>query len=587
MEFYGTLLSIEVTILGIIAASIFVLLQMLHSNYSYKDMLISLRGSSLIVFSTLSTLLILFTAFGLLHYAMGSHDLIPRWNLGLTYIFSNDYLLVTTLVAFLCSVAFGIITIFANIKLLNPSTLLRKHLDELSITSVENFLYKRFGVTEPMKPILFQIKFVNQKDCDEETLEMDNKEKAEEAYQKQFQNYESSKMKAGIATEVFQSFENLFVKTISQGDRVAFNLALSDYETKIISVIEAGASDFPFQYMAQYLGESLNIYIEACRKHDLNSLTLELIRSIKRITLALSKKTKANEVKELLKILKENADSAIKNEERLLFREIIKSYEEIGDSALVTENHSQSGYSNIIDDVFRHLGWLAERLISANGIEEKPMMHDDDYEDEFGILYNTIFHFDHKYSYDYADAYPLIFFDAVHVLYDRMLDYYTSLGINEQIREQRRPEIKDWIWSCGYVFYSFAEKALEKGNGDGVSLACIRLGQVYRSAMDSKNYNVAKNFIELIVGLAIRCAASNQVLKGKTQGSLNIIKTLEQTILQSPFKQEIKSAVFDSYIKIHDDESDKKFSYIKSLGKKMGSNFGLNFNFEIGDESSE
>jgi hypothetical protein len=576
MEYYATLLSIEVTILGIIAASIFVLLQMLHSNYSYKDMLMSLRGSSLFAFSVTSILVTLFTAAGLLHYAMGYHDLIPRWNLGVITVFQNDYVLTATMFAFLASITFGIVTIFANIKLLNPTTLIGKHLDCFEVSSVENFLLRKYGVTEPVMPILMKIKFVGKKDGDEETVDMVDEAKAKATYEEQLGEYEEKKRKASEGADLFQPFENLFIKTIAQGDRKTFQTSLADYEAKITSIIESADNTFPYQYLSQYLGESLNLYIETCRRNDLNTLALDLVRSIKRITIALSKNTNSYEVKELLKILKENADSAINNEDRLLFREIIKSYQEIGDSALETENHAQDGYSSIIDEVFRHLGWLAERLITTKGIEQKPMMHDDDYEDEFGILYNTLFHFDHKYSYDHADAYPLIFFDAVMVLFERMLDYYSSLGKYEELSEQRRPEIKDWLWSCGYVFASFGEKALEKGNGDGVSLSAIRLREVYRKANNTKNYKLAKDFIELIVQFAVKCGSSTKELKGKTLGSTKIPESLEEIILESPYRQEIRTAVFDSYIKVHGDDSVKKLDYIKYLSKKMNDDFGLN-----------
>ena len=164
----------------------------------------------------------------------------------------------------------------------------------------------------------------------------------------------------------------------------------------------------------------------------------------------------------------------------------------------------------------------------------------------------------------------------MHVLYDKMLDYYTSLGDDEVSREERRYEIKDWIFSCGYVFASFADKALDEGNGDGVGLAAMRLRQVYRSAMTTKNPNIAKDFIELMVRLAVKCASSTKDLRGETMGSTNVVKDLEEIILQSPFKQEIRSAVFESYLKVDVGESAKKRDYIKSLGAKLNDDFGLN-----------
>lgn len=584
-EFYSTLFSIEVTLLGIIAASTFVLIQMLHTSFSYKEMLLPLKRGGLFAFYLVSVLLVLFTGVGLLHHSMGSHDFLTRWNLHSIEIFSSNYVLTGIFISFVISIILGIYAIYEAIKLLNPPTLIKKHLDAMDVQSVENFLYMRYGVVEPVEPILSQIKFVGT-DGEEEVKDMVNKEEAQKKYEKQLVQYESAKLKASKGNDVFQSFENLFINSIAKGDRSTVQQSISDYEEKIIDIINKSESHFPYKYLAQYLGESLNVYIEACRKHDQSTLALGLIRSTKSTVITLSKKTSSNEVKELLKTLKESADLAIKTENRLLFKEIIKSYEAIGDSAFEKEDHKQDGYSNLIDEVFRHLGWLAERLITSKGIEEKPMMHDEDYEDEFGILYNTLFHFDFKYSYDYADAYPLIFFDAVHVLYDRMLDYYTSLDEDEINRQSLRPEIKDWLFSCGYVFASFARHALEKGNGDGVSLAAMRLRQVYRSAENTKNYELAKDFIESITNLAVRCASTDKDLKGKTLGSTNVVENLEEIILKSPFKREIESAVFESYIKVDSSESRKKIAYIKSLGKKLNTNFGLNFDSLSGEDLS-
>ena len=584
-EFYSTLLGIEVTILGIIAAATFVLLQMLHSNFSYKDMLISLKRPSLSAFFILSVLLVIFTGLGLLHNTLAIHDFVLRINLNSGLIFNNSYVLLGVLVSFLLSISLGVFSIFESIRLLNPSTLIRKHIDLMSAENIEKFLYRKYGVQEPFRPISFSISFSGQENTPEEVAKKESEDKKkEEEYIAQVKHTEILKKQVANSEDVFEGFENLLIKSIAQADQGTFKYALVDYEVKIVSIIGSVSKTFPLKEFAVYIGESLNIYLEATRKHNVVSFAPRLIECTRKICIELSKNGNEVEVCEIFKVFKKQADVEIGNLDQQLFREIVKSYEEIGDAAFGAEDQNNNRRERILDDVFRHLGWLSERLLTKNGINERPVMYDDNYEDEFSILYNALFHFDHIYNYKYIDAYPIIFFDAIQVLYDEMLKIYAKLDDNEDSFSNKRAHIKDWLFSCAYVFSSFSSNAIRVSNGDGVSLAGLKLKQVYKSAVKVKADDLAKDIVELLVRLYIQCGTNPEKIVGDRYGTKTVLEDTEEVILGSAYRQNITSAVFENYLKIDESGSKNKYEYIKSLGKKMNSNFGLRFDPSTGNE---
>jgi len=112
--FYNNLFGIEITVFGIITAGIFVFLQILHSNFSYKDMLLSFKWVSLATYSVLSVFVILITGLGALHFAMGIHDLLTHWDLNSSIIFGSDYTIASIFVGFLISTVLGVVTIFES-----------------------------------------------------------------------------------------------------------------------------------------------------------------------------------------------------------------------------------------------------------------------------------------------------------------------------------------------------------------------------------------------------------------------------------------------------------------------------------------
>lgn len=572
-NFYNNLLGIEVTTFGVLTAAAFVFLQMMHTNFSFRDMFLSLRNRTLPFYALLSGLLVLFTGLGSLHFAIGAHDFIPQVNLNSREVFENGYVAAVLLLGFFYTAALGMVIVLGNIRLLNPAELLRRHLEFADASSVEKYLHSRFGVPSPLP--LVRIRFFSTKG-EEKTDEEEEAEwrEKEAQYERDTAKSETLKEAAKDAPDVFEAFDSLLIKAIAGGDTGSVKNGLENWTRKIIEIIGSGTDSFPGEHMGRHVAESLREFLEACRKHNSQSLAPYFIRATQRIALELMGTKHADATLEIMKTWKAQADIAIQESDRALFRDILQGYQEVGDLALKRDKEAPKERNEVREECFRHLGWLAERLLTKKGLEERPIMYDTDYYDEYGTLHNTLFHFSHKYNYDYPDLYPLIFFDAIHVLFNKMLDVYTQNAAPE--KASIRGEAKVRLFDCAYVYASFAQKAIAAGNADGVALAAVNLKQIHRSALEAGAEDAAQDSIQLIVRLAIECAANPEKVAGSE--ILRLPQGLEDIILNSTFTAEIRSEVFESYLpgKIEGDYK-KKWAYIKELGTKMGTNFGLNF----------
>lgn len=498
-------------------------------------------------------------------------------------IFESDVTATFILLTFLISAALGIYVIYGSIKLLNPSSLLRKHLLTLNKENIAQFLLRKYGVREPFPHMKIVFMAMDKKGRKKKITKKDAEDKKEEErFRKEQEEYERLKKFSEGAPDVFEGFVNVLSKAIAAGDTGTVRDAMVDFCSSIKGVLSSADSAFPHEYLARYTGEIMAIFLEACRRHDMRSLSPQFISTSRDIALSFFDTSKPGSVTEILKGWKEQADTAIQDSDRQLFQEIIRSFQDVADAAFEKEKHGLEDKSNVLDEAFRCLGWLAERLLSQRGLQSRPVMHDSDYQDEFGALFNALLHFQYKYNTDRAEGYPLIYFDAIHVLFDSMLELYKKTTDEARLGTGIRGDIKNNLFSCAHVYSSFAADAIKAGNGDGVALAAMNLRQVYQSALDAGAEDIANDYLDLIVTLAIRIATNSDTVK---MGHLsNPLESLEKMILSSSSHGTIRSAVNESFLKFDEGPHDKKLAYIKSLGMKMGTNFGFMFDSLTGQD---
>lgn len=190
----------------------------------------------------------------------------------------------------------------------------------------------------------------------------------------------------------------------------------------------------------------------------------------------------------------------------------------------------------------------------------------------------------YSFSSDLPSVYPLIYFDAIIVVYEKLLFIYSSNLTKEKNDRLERInyEIKNSIFSCLYAFSSFAKDAVKVGNSNGVALASMRLKGAFEEAEKSNAEEIAKDAIGEITETLLTIASfKNNMVEPSRIG--DPIEMLEKVLISASYKYKwvIKNEVSESLIKIQGDH-DERWNYIKSLGMKLGSNFGFMFDEATG-----
>ena len=136
-------------------------------------------------------------------------------------------------------------------------------------------------------------------------------------------------------------------------------------------------------------------------------------------------------------------------------------------------------------------------------------------------------------------------------------------------------DVHHWLYDCIYAYSSFAKNALGAGNPSGAALASMRLCEMYRGAVEAGAGDVARDAIDDIVRTAICIGTNPEKMKGNRLS--NPMECLEREILASPYSDKISHAVNEAFVKLDEGPQDAKFNYIKTLGGKLGTNFGFMF----------
>ena len=189
----------------------------------------------------------------------------------------------------------------------------------------------------------------------------------------------------------------------------------------------------------EYLTDLFRVYLNMCERQKIDSLKLTILETSGQIC---NKIISSNpfDLEIILNFWKETADNAI-GKSRETFSKIIQLYRSLTDYAFtkgIVDNNT------LLDNIFRHLGWLGERLINRHGIEVKPLMHDRQYYNEYDYLFELLLTCSHEYKDKYPTSYPLLYFDFVDVIFLQIVSY------NKEVNRQR---LKENIFDCLYVLF--------------------------------------------------------------------------------------------------------------------------------------
>jgi hypothetical protein len=577
--FYNNLFAVEITAFGIIAAVILVFMQLFHSQFSYRQVSIIFRNIFFIVVFLTSVVAIAGTGMASVLLALPSHDFVPKMNFHTREIFLNDLAPVTLLVLFFLAMILFLVWIVVNLKYLKPANTLLLVAKRINQKDITEFVLKKYGVTRPQP----RFKIKGKRDH----LQLSIQIQTEDVEDRVKKRHEQITKKVANATDPFDMLVPIVVTALKDSDLTTVDnfcdvlVRISDRFSGSFSKVDKKTEEWdPYadlmEKYLQYITDYIQIFLDLSEKHQFAIGKLKFLQASERIAKKIVHHNDWSDLKILLEFWKSVGDTSI-GRSREVFIAIVNNYKAMADCAFESD---QVDGNESLNDIFRHLGWLGERLLGKEGIEDKPLMHSNHTSNAFDELMGTLLSYEGKYTDKYPNLYPLIYFDAMEVIFLRLLELYNDSG--------RR--LKEDIFNCLFVYYSFGKSAISVQNEDGAALATFKLELCYKKSLERNTFDIGGEIADLLVRLGGRVAANNKKIGSKS--FLNqpledyIIICLSNKIPGFNYQKEWEKVVLD-VILVGEGNHDARWNFIKKLGKTLQTNFGMNFDWHTGKSLTE
>lgn len=587
-NFYNTLFAIEVTVYMAIATIIIVFLQIVNSQHSYREINVLFKSFIFILLIIMSVITIAFTSYASLTLTFSNQSF---FNFDLI---KNESIASINLLIFIITLIIFITYVLINIKYLRPSHIALMISKKIKPKMIMYFILKKFGL--PKSPIkdselsifsneeldgMIDIYSKNLLDAGDE-IKLKGYELKKNRFRKEIRKtqdkYQSLLHKVNLTSDPLEPLHALTIRAISNSD---FKV-LDDIKFIVTKI----SNDFFFKYCLstsntkwdscenlttkyiKYLIEMLDIYIDMFDTLSFNYgkiKVLEISNAI--LTELLQYDCTTKEIEVLLNFWKNNADRSITKTSKI-FIYIFELYYALLD---ILFNDFYDSRKDILDVIFRHIGWLGERLLTLKQIEHKPFMYDSDYSNEYDQLINILCRSCEYYMKHADKEYPLIFFDAVNVVFMKYINLYTHESIKNE-------DVYSYIDICS----SFAKEAIKNGNRSGASIAILRLNGFYKELIEKKLNECAKsvivNFIE-ICGLYL-------IYKDSLHGENVLSDPMDQYLIKiievCPYIETISTTMVELFRKSSGNNGDTTWNFVTVLGKRMQTNFGMMFDWQTG-----
>lgn len=265
----------------------------------------------------------------------------------------------------------------------------------------------------------------------------------------------------------------------------------------------------------------------------------------------------------LFKFWLERANIAVVENDNNILREIVVCYSEVGEKLFDLNSN------NNLDDIFRGIGCISERLLMEQGVKRGTSMYDPYAEDEFSIILNTLIHFGDKYN-DNTNLDPLVFFDAVYVFCEKLVEFRVN-----KANESEYGNITNWLFHCSWIYYSHLEKAIHENKCRNVSLAASGLIEQFNLSKRYELFDVSNNIFELIIKSNIIMGINKEDMKGDLYNYNYELDKLGKLMLNNKNSPLIRKIIFGEYIKLSNVPHEKKKRYYKKLQELFDNDFGL------------
>ena len=518
LSFYSTLLTIEFTVFGIIAAVIFTFIQIIYSSFSYREIKIIYCNPLLIIYFALSIITLLATVIASYSLSFPDHNFIPNYNLNANAFFHNAFISIIILQLFLSSIIIFIIYIFFNLKNIRPSRIAIVIGTQVKVSDVKLYLLKVVGCNDPFEP---------------------------------------------LHAMILRSINNMDFTTLKEALNIIVDKTKELIQTE--GKDENGKKWNPHVDVVRnyidYITNNYIVYMDMCERNNLDLAKNILLEYSDKIMKLIIERNNVVEISILMQFWVTAADQNIGKSKNIFFK-VTQLFRDTGEYAF--EHGINSENEKWLDVLFRKIGLLGEIMINKLHAEEELVMDDNhDILSEYDELFDIVLKFGNYYETQYVHVKPTVYLGIVHFMYNKLIDKYTK---------NHKAIYEKYLYHCSKAYYDFSIEAIIAGNYDGANLAVTWLDHFfYRRCLTGRLDDMAQDILSLLITIAGH-AAGFRNMRNISKDSYPIEDYVSRIMLESPFQDIVREILNELLISCKGNKDDIKV-YVFSLRQKLELNF--------------
>lgn len=593
-SYYSLLFSTEITVFGIISAVILVFVQLIYSNYSYRQIWNVFKDPGIKLFFGLCALDLLMTAAAV--YILLVYPTI-------IYLgpFSSIGVVTHPLYAFSCLLLIGVSILFfgvlivTNIRHLQPHRAIHILARSLRYNDFRDFLWRRYPLEPPFNLLIGTVHLTWD---DQENIETDEGRAVRlstksEANRRELDSIESEinsiNQRVADAEDPLLPLRDMMIQFIKRSDLSSLAEAsnvLSSTCKEFLGKIRSTTGEkwtpegsLPMSLTKHLIG-TLQTILEIADREGLDSAKKDILAVSVSYATYLFGCGRYLELEAILMFWQKVADESI-GKSSSTFQLIIEYYGQICE--LIVDSLVESPASSredtredVLNRAFHKLGWLGERLLEKVPMESSSIMSNYEYSNEYDALLNFLLNASDKYDRQLPTHYPLAYFDALYVVLRKLIDVY---------KQRKDADLDEDLFRISYAFSSFAERAISARNAIGAALAVLRVWEVHEDLKKAKLDKQALDVVKPLVRIGILAAAYRNRLERVDFLSKPIHEWIAEKLVESG--ENYEDDIAREYIHVAVENSDgheNAWAYLKELGIRMSNNFGFAFDPVTGDD---
>ena len=558
--YYNSLFVIQITVFGIGFAGLIALTQILRPLLSFKSIQRIIKSASFIATTLLLAISVLSTSIATLLLSLDTHNYL-WFDAHSDELTQSEWFAVVNLLLIIMTFVGVAWTVIQETKFLIPSNAL-DFLGQKTMPDAIKAYFEDAYLPAPTPPI--QMKYLSAMANDEDDERSDEEIDAE--YEQKLADYNSRKAKIAKKENPLLPLESYLLQAVRRDDLQASQLSFKALEKVVIDVAKSKYDKILYE-LVKYYSTIIGNCIELAGAHGLQSVLLEAVDSTDRIATALVDKKRVSELNPLIDLWQDVGDEYM-GKHPAVFKRVMSAMRSAGEGVINETSVKAEKMKDTADNIDRCLGWLGERMLSKSKPEEKMLMNMM-YETEFSALMNAVFGVGYAFERSRPDMYPLIHYDCLYVIANRLAPY--------SIDAEHDTDNRNTLFSLMYEVQTFGERAIDAGNVPGASLSIMRLREHYDIAKRNNLEEQMKHCLEAMLDLGAYAAGR------KFKGASTFLRTQSipdeaiRLISENIGSVDLSSEAMEVIIKHptdadHDDITD----YLIKLGNALGTTFGLN-----------